>query len=483
MTTDPRIALLGDLGLGRAAADLLKRFDSTTVAINTDPQHADLALSIANLAARLWSNVQVIGSAAAITVPIFGSGPVSEIAERLVRGVRLGTPAATSGQLVVAVGTSNAQADLYVTADAWSVRISGSTASTLGGDPGPATTAAAALAVAELFRLTIPEMPGVRLGARTFDWNLVDYGLSSARSSPGRDLVQATCFGAGSVGSSFVMAMLLARAEGDIDLVDDDLLQARNRLRYPLWIGPQSGPKVRWIASVTHGSLLRVHPHQARAADHTDRLDKLPTLAIAAVNSAEARRDIADALARETLNAGVDGLRFHVSRHGFDDGYACVYCPYLDVEPAMSQVDVYTELSGLDGGRVADLLSGSRLSEEDVSQMVSAGRLDGDDGADLVGGRLEDVARARLYAAAAVPGFANVAISAPFVSALAGAILAAETLKTASPDLVLDRRVDVDLSGWPTGLTSRPSQDSTGRCLCQSTHRRRAYREAWRGET
>jgi hypothetical protein len=29
-----------------------------------------------------------------------------------------------------------------------------------------------------------------------------------------------------------------------------------------------------------------------------------------------------------TLNAGVDGLRFHVSVHGFDDGFACAYCPW-----------------------------------------------------------------------------------------------------------------------------------------------------------
>ena len=482
MTTDPRIALLSDLRANRAAAELLGRFDSTAVVIETDPGHADLALSIANLAARLWSNVRVIGQATPITVPVFGSGPVSDVADRLVRAVRLGTPTKPLTQLVVAVGASAAPADLYVTADGWSVRLSGTATSALDATPGPATTAAAALAVAELFRLTIPEMPGVRLGTRTFDWNLVDYGLSAARTNPDFVPVEATCFGAGSVGSSFVLSMLLAGAEGDIYVVDDDLLQARNRLRYPLWIGPRRGPKVEWIADVTSGSALRVHPRHTQAADYIDLLDNPPRLAIAAVDSAEARRDVADALARETLNAGVGGLRFHVSRHGFDDGYACVYCPYLDVEAPMSQADVYLELSGLDRGRVAQLLSGSRLSEADIGRMASTGRLDSDDAADLVGGRLEDVARARLYAAAAVPGLADAAVSAPFVSALAGAILAAETLKTASPDLLLDRRVDVDLSGWPTGLTSRPSQDSTGRCLCSSAHRQSAYRESWRGE-
>jgi hypothetical protein len=479
VTADPRLALLDDIGTDGAAADLLERFDSTAVVIDTDPEHPDLALSIANLAARLWSNVRVVGKGGAIDVPLFGSGPISEVADRLVRATTYGTPSTPTTQLVVAVGASATSANLRVTADEWSVRLSGSTISSLGGAPGPATTAAASLVVAELFRLTAPELPGVRLGAETFEWNLVDYGLTLTRIRPSAAIVEATCFGAGSVGSSFVLAMILSRAGGDIHLVDDDLLQVRNRLRYPLWIGPRQGSKVRWIAEVADGGPLRIHPQHARAADHIDRLERFPPLAISAVDSGEARRDIADALARETLNAGVDGLRFHVSRHRFNDGCACVYCPYLDVAPPMSQVNVYTELTGLDASRAIQLLNGERLTEHDVRTMTAAGRLGTDDSQDLVGGRIEDVARARLYAAAAIPGASGVAVSAPFVSALAGAILAAEAIKTPMSDLVLDRRVDIDLSGWPTGFKSRPPQDTTGRCLCRSVLRQDAYREAW----
>lgn len=479
MTTDPRIALLGDLGASRAASDLVERLDSTAIVIDTDARHSDLALSIANLAARLWPNVRVAGQIGTIDVPPFGSGRVSEVADRLVRGIRIGAPKTPTTRLVLAVGDISADANLYVTADEWSMRLSGSARSSLGGTPGPATTAAASLAVAELFRLSLPELPGVRLGTSTFEWNLVDYGLALARDQPDMGEVEATCFGAGSVGSSAVLAMLIARVAGEIDVVDDDQLQARNRLRYPMWIGPHDGSKVRWIAAAANSRSLRVKPHHERASQYIDQVDRLPRLAISAVDSAEARRDIADALARETLNAGVDGLQFHVSRHRFNDGYACVYCPYLDVAAPMSQIDMYTELMGLEAGRIAQLLSGDRLTERDVRSAVAAGRLAADDTGDLIGGRIEDVARARLYAAAAVPGQRDVAVSAPFVSALAGAILAAETIKTHRPDLALDRRVDIDLSGWPTGLTSRPAQDSTGRCLCRSAFRQAAYREAW----
>lgn len=481
MTSDPRLALLRDLVPSQAALNLLARFDTTEVVIETDRPHAMLALSIANLAARLWPHVRLIGSSAPVASVVFGSGPLIRVAEQLVVAAGLGSNGTSSRRLVVAAGGGANQADVFVTADAWSVRLSTSPGASLSGEPGPATTAAAALAVAELFRRLLPELPGHRLTADTFSWNLVDYSLSPAPTRPDTRAAEVTCFGAGSVGSSFVLALLVADADGVIDLVDDDRLQPRNRLRYPLWIGPQQGPKVDWIAAVTASGRLRVRPHEESARAYIDRLNTPPRLAIAAVDTPEARRDVADALSRETLNAGVDGLRFHVSRHRFADGFACVYCPYLDVRPSMSQVEVYVGLTGLGSERVAQLLGGGRLTDTDIDVMVSAGRLAAADSFELGGGRLQDVARARLYAATPVPGLDGVAISAPFVSALAGAILAAEALKTNQPNLVLDRRVDADLSGWPTGLTSRPLQDATGRCLCRSRFRQRAYEQAWAG--
>jgi hypothetical protein len=479
MTADPRIALLRDHGADNEASRLVDRLDATAILIDSDASHSDLAVSIANLAARIWPNVRVTGQNGVIQLPVFGSGRRSEIAERLVRGIRTAPPTAPTTRLTLAVGDASADADVHVTADEWSMRFSGSRGSSLGGAPGPATSAAASLAVAELFRLSLPELPGVRLGSSTFEWNLVDYRLSLARDKPDLAEVEGTCFGVGSVGSSAVLALLIARVAGDVDVVDDDLLQPRNRLRYPMWIGPHHGSKVRWIADVAENGLLRVKPHHERAAQYIDQVNRHPRLAISAVDSAEARRDIADALACETLNAGVDGLQFHVSRHRFDDGFACVYCPYLDVAPPMSQTDVYAELTGLEAARTSQLLSGDRLTERDVRSMIAAGRLGTDDAGDLVGGRIDDVARARLYAAATVPGHRQLAVSAPFVSALAGAILAAEAIKTSRPDLTLDRRVDIDMSGWPTGFTSGPAQDSTGRCLCRDAFRQVPYREAW----
>ena len=54
----------------------------------------------------------------------------------------------------------------------------------------------------------LPEVPGVRLDG-TFEWNLVDYATRISSVTPSWAQVDAVCFGAGSVGSSLVQALLL----------------------------------------------------------------------------------------------------------------------------------------------------------------------------------------------------------------------------------------------------------------------------------
>jgi hypothetical protein len=277
-------------------------------------------------------------------------------------------------------------------------------------------------------------------------------------------------------------ALLLGGAQGQVHFVDPDRLTTRNRMRYPLWIEDAAGPKANWVENVARTSGLRVTADQLTAAEYGRISDSPTELAIAAVDTVQGRRDVTDILARSTLNAGVDGLQMHVSRHGFSDGYACLYCPYLDTGEALDQAAVYTELSGLSRVRVAELLAGQSLTEVDLRLMRESGRLSIGRDDELLGGRLQDLARLRLYAQAALPVNNEVlAVSAPFVSALAGAILAAEVQKS-TPILAsyqMNRRVDIDCAGLPTGWQSAPEADATGRCLCQDDFRRRAYRTMW----
>ncbi len=473
---DPRTGLVP----GPGAAALLRRLDSTRVLIRTTADSGALALSLANHLVRICPSVAVDAPPIGVNLPVFGMGTLPELAARLLNQARIGRAEGAEGpaNLVIGVGDVTAGADLYVSANGWSLRLSVDPHEPLAGR-GPAVSAAAALAAAEVFRRLLPELPGVRL-ARDFEWNLCDYRTRVSEAFPPAAPVDAVCFGAGSVGSSLVLALLLSRAMGDLVVVDDDRLESRNRLKYPAWIGePGVRAKVDWLQGLALGTSLRVTPYHGSCADWQESGPSAPAMAVAAVDTREGRRQVADVLARETLNAGIEGLAMHVSRNRFGDGLACVYCPYVDTSDRASETDVLRELTGLDSARLLELLGGSKLTAEDVNRMVAGGRLSEAD-FDLVGGRIGDVARARLYAGARVKTGSGIAeVNAPFVPALAGAILAAEMLKAPGSAAVLDRRVDVDCSGLPTGWTSRPVADPSGRCLCHSQVRRRAYLRAW----
>jgi hypothetical protein len=479
---DPRVELLQELSDGRreAASDLLRRLDSTELHLRSDGSTPSLLLSMANLCARLIPGVTIDVPDLPVVAPVFGEGRLGEVARRTVGAASVGRRATPRHRIVVDLGTGAAGADLYVTSDRWAVALS---TEPLGppGRPGPATAAAAALAASVVFRLVVPEVGGAPL-AGTLRWNLLDYRLTSAPDDPNPSGVEAVVFGAGSVGSSVLYSLLLADAEGSLAFVDPDRLSERNRLRYPLWLGADRLPKASWIAGTADGSRIRVTGHGIPAAEFISGREP-PMVAVAAVDTASARRDIVDAFARTTLNAGVDGMRLHVSRHGFGDGYACSYCQYVDLGEALDEVGVFASLTGLPVSRVGELLTGDLLDLDDWLALVEAGKLSAEVAADdVVGARIQDIARPHLYAQAAVRlDGSGLAVSAPFVSALAGAVLAAELVKE-EPSLAsyrLDRRLDVDCTGLPLGLQWRPMQDRSGRCLCSDPLRITHYRTYW----
>ena len=181
-------------------------------------------------------------------------------------------------------------------------------------------------------------------------------------------------------------------------------------------------------------------------------------------------------LARTTINVGVAGLMFHVSRHGFGEG-GCAYCQYVDVAPALSGAQMLADLVGLPVERIVALEAGAgRLTEADARALALGGRYA--DTPPAAGSRLADLRR-RAYAQASIPTQdGEMAVSAPHVSALAGVVALAEVLKHGDPLLTsyrLDGRVDLDLSGQPTGFVSVARADDSGRCLCQSGFRRKAW--------
>jgi hypothetical protein len=482
MIIDPRVEFVGTTLKSTDLERVIRRMDSIEIQVRGDGASAPILLSIVNLLARLFPNVTVEAPHVHVSVPIFGNGSLSHIARKLAVDLRSSAPPSATRKIVIDTGTKEPGADIYVTADAWTLALSRSPLE-ICSHTGLAQSAAAALAASEAFREALPEVPGVRLGSEPLFWNLLDYRNSPARESLSLSPVEAVCFGAGSVGSSILYSLLLGDSYGHLVFVDPDLLSSRNRFRYPLWLAHNRESKAHWIERMARGSRIKVEGFAEKAEDFIYAHPQPISTVVAAVDSVSARRDICDALARTTLNVGVDGLRFHVSRHHFGDGYACSYCQYVDVDKLLDEPGVYQELTGLDERRVRELLGGAKLLLDDLQLMIDKGKLPRETTfSELVGGRLQDALRIRLYQQAVIPvDSGTVAIAAPFVSALAGCILAAELQKLAAKreDLLLNRRVDIDCSGFPTGLQSRALEDLSGRCLCHSDFRRRKYNAMW----
>lgn len=314
--------------------------------------------------------------------------------------------------------------------------------------------------------------------------NLLDYQNTVAPNpehGPLR-LTELALFGCGSVGSSALYATLLIGINGGpMALVDPDPFRARNKLRYPILREIVEGPaKVTWLGEIAGRGGIEATPHETNIQGFVNGYAEPPVLplALVSVDTVEGRCDATNALARTTLNAGVSGMRLHVSRHGFgEDG--CAYCQYVDVAPTRSAAQLLAERVGLPLARVLALieLEDGRISEADAAQMGASGRFQGTP--PQAGERLADLDR-RIYAQASVQTpEGEVLVSTPFVSAMAGVLLLGEALKEGEPQLHeyrLQGRYDIDMSGQPIGLTSVAPRDPTGRCLCHSPFRRAVYR-------
>lgn len=488
MTKDRRVELLSltaDADEG-VVDQLVARLDSTRIRVRADASQASLALSLCNLLARIFPDVRLVSASSDVAVVPFGAGPLDLLGSRVIASVRPCEPRHSRASLTIDVGCAEPGSDLYVASDPWTVRISRSPIEIVQSTrSGPAMVAASALAAAEVFRAVLPEIGGVHLGPDPFCWNLLDYRLTEAPTQLDEARVEATCFGVGSVGSSLVYSLLIADACGEIELVDPDRITERNWLRYPLLLEQTQQPKASWAANASLGSRLIVEGHSMTAADFVNTLEAPPRLAVSSVDTVEGRRQIVDALAETTLNAGVQGLQLHVSRNRLGDGFACAYCSYVDVGSPVDETEMYVRLTGLSHERVRQLLAGATISRGDLHVMTSRGKLPATEGQDeLVGVRLQDTLKNRLYAQALVSGGgSDFAVSAPFVSALAGSILAAELLKGDARHYYLRRRVDIDCTGYPTGFVTSPRANASGRCLCSDPIRVAAYRAAWEQQT
>ena len=505
---DPRLRLLGAAEVGDAGR-LLAALDSlrpiVTVFPGLPPAAAGAALTLVALLSRLFPHVQVDGSAYAGPNP-WGISDVADAPDWFwgVCPVPTMVPAADIRvSLGISPGPRIRERVLGVGGGDWTARLAWEP-QPLDDPPcalrhGLGLHAGACLAVSELLKVTLAPLgmsalilPGSG-GDSSEDqlvWNLIDYRRAPAPviTGPQESLVRPRVLlaGTGSVGTSVAGALVFCRGlTGEAIAVDpEDFDPARNPFRYPALSGGETGAKATWAACLLQKAGWAA---ESAAADigtwnAGQQVPGFDGIMVSSVDDLTARFEVADVLAREVISAGVGGLAFHVQRERLGDGWACPYCEYVPAEPVLTQAHVVAAQVGLPVEKVIALqIPGAVLTAADLEASAAGGKISSEDATRLIGHRLADLV-AGVYAEAAIapvsaqrgpgqPG--TVAVAAPQVSWLTGVITAAELVKAASGLPVLDRRVDVDMSGLQQGFTRQVKTDSSGRCACASGIRRR----------
>jgi len=510
MTTDPRLRLLSGTDASSVAPQVLRALDGTRVVVRTGPDmtgaHTAALAAFVVMTARLFGDV-ILGPPVTLAPNWWDASDTTALLTVL-DPVRPHPAEQSSLDVVVTFGAHVDPGSWGIGGDDYTVR--------LGRDPqplGPMSThafgvhAAACLAVSQLLVETLGPLgfSGVALDG-PYVMNLVDYTLTPTPERPAGASGSSTdgplplaVAGVGSVGTSALALLATALSPAlapaglpgagtiaEVVAVDADTIDPhRNPFRYPALLGTESGHKAVYFAERLTALGLPAQGHPVTVAEWTRGRDQpgFDGLLLSSVDTLGGRLDVTDVLSRTTLSLGVSGLALHAQREAFADGFACPFCDYVSADPPLTQADVHAQTTGLPVARVLALLQeGTRLASADVDVAIAAGKLSPDRRAQLVGAPLSDLVR-QAYAeielhASSRPsqGGDVVTVAAPQVSWFAGVLAAVEIVKQLRGLALLDRRVDVDLSGLPPGLVRRPAADTTGRCLCRSGTRIRWYR-------
>jgi hypothetical protein len=440
------------------------------IAPGLDPIAAAAAGALVSMVSRIHHHVELDGDAALAPNP-WGATQLSGVLDA-VASHRPDSAAEYRSDLVLVVG--DAAGDIGIGGDDWTVRV---------GEPSPAAAsrfgfglqAAAAFGASEALKVALKPIGMVAVSAR-FEWDLLTHAYGRTDPPDGTGIVGDVIFaGAGSVNSSAAAVLMPAPPGRRAIVVDPDTFDViKNPYRYPAARAATNGAKAPWVAGMLAeaGWIASGVPIDIATWVQTQINPGFDGTIVSSVDSVPGRADVADVLARTTLSAGVEALALHVQREHSFDTYACPNCDFADVGAPITQAQVYADATGIELHRIAALIDGDVINDADVDAVSRSGKLPSADG--LLGRRLADVI-ARVYAEATVPvGAVPVRVSAPFVSWMAGTLLAVEISKPGIGAAQIDRRIDLDMAGVPTGAVGRRLRNEVGHCACASPWRRRA---------
>ena len=481
-------------------------------------RHQVLALTLVELLGRLHTRIEVICAATAAS-PLLPPGAAT-LHERLEEARRRGHgPQETGGpaRVTVLVGRDDSTADVHVDAFGWQTYV-GSEPSRLPLSEGPpiavGPACAAARAAVQVFQSLLTEaLPPNRTPLASSYWGALDYQSSadpldsSANALLEPPQVDAVLVGAGSVGGAAIYLLAMTPdLDGSLTVVDPQALEERNYVRGIL-ASRQAAQDAAGKAEVAANALAHL-PITANGEPVTIRDfvasrpgDEALPLILCAVDSVPSRREIQDALPLELINAACNESEATVSGHVTDDG-PCVYC--LHIEKVLDREQILIRLIARATGMAEQQVTEHLIRKIPLDPFLlkaienKTGRAPGSLEA-YAGHTVDHLYRAEFVygeVRAAVAGGTEgvVAVAAPFITALAGFLLAGEALKSSSDRLArfrLGPRGELQADG---GARATKYQESLfgstasaylmpvprwpgNECLCRSAIRLKLLRE------
>lgn len=358
---------------------------------------------------------------------------------------------------------------------------------------------AAALGVAEVFKLVFGDVLQGIVPIEDMSFSALTYQVQGEHIGPdlGRVTLPPTLLvGAGSIGSSFLWGLAyLQNAQGTLTIVDHDKLKIHNPDRAPLVLDDAAKrelEKSQWARDTVQPWLpkLKITPFTGTIRQYIDSLppDYTLPLAISAVDSIESRRDIQDALPARILNASTGPTKIEITRHAHFGKDACLYCLYLPEILERSPIRLAMERTGFGQKDVAELMlpnNPRRLTAGNIRGIEQRNNLASGTLNEFIGSSLPELLAQELwYSQAPIPlETGHALVTTAFVSALAGFLLLAETLKEANPALApyqLNSIYEQELLSMPNEFLYPGQRDKTGYCLCWDKQiRQRLYNQKY----
>jgi hypothetical protein len=418
-----------------------------------------MLLVLANILPRMWPSVTFPVSPQINRIVMTPLSNAPDLAVAIMETARIASGAvgytlksSDSPNFIIAIGPAKRQADVYINADGWVAYISNQSIDVLfcpsAGNPfGP--IAAACFGAAEAFRAFLRKL-GCTNGiaqrpVSTFRYSVLR-GLGSQATNanvplPSKvSLGEFTLVGAGAVGSSLVYTLaIVPKLGGTIHILDDETIDGPNLNRYLIARLADIGVKKAILAAKILNGKIKVEPFYGSYETYPGR-QNIPLLVSTVDNRNQnaTRRAIQSDLPRLILHGATGEEKVSVARLDFSSG-ACLGCLFpLETNPIIGELSRLFEISPEEAEQL--LSEDQCFSEEHAYRLSARTMINAIELLKHVGKPFMKVFQNN------VCGNLNVQIegkrieaAVPFVSLMAGVMLAAELIKESCPELHIYR--------------------------------------------